>query len=108
MGDLPAWRRAAFTQVQQWVKAPPAPRAILLSGARQIGKTTLLIQSIEALIEEGVPPGQILYATFDHPLLKLAGLDGLLDLWREIEPAREGPEYLFWTKYSTPRTGRLG
>ena len=87
--DLPTWRRAAFAEVRQWVKSPPAPRAMLLSGARQTGKTTLLLQAIESLLAEGVPPGQILYATFDHPLLKLAGkLDGLLDLWREVEPSR--------------------
>lgn len=94
-GDLPAWRRAAFAEVRDWVKSPPAARAVLLSGARQIGKTTLLLQTIEDLLADGVPPGQILYATFDHPLLKLAGLDGLLDLWREIEPATNGPEYVF-------------
>lgn len=75
--------------------SPPANRALLLSGARQVGKTTLLLQTIEALIESGVTPGKILYATFDHPLVKLAGLDGLLNLWKEIEPAREGTEYLF-------------
>lgn len=74
---------------------PPANRALLLSGARQVGKTTLLLQTIEALIESGVPPGKMLYATFDHPLVKLAGLDGLLNLWKEIEPARDGTEYLF-------------
>ena len=60
-----------------------------------MGKTTLLLQAVEALIESGVPPAKILYATFDHPLVKLAGLDGLLELWRENEPAREGIEYLF-------------
>ena len=92
---LPTWKRAAFSEVRQWVRNPPAPRAVLLSGARQIGKTTLLLQTIESLLAEGVPPGQILYATFDHPLLKLAGLDGLLDLWREVEPAQAGPEYIF-------------
>jgi len=92
---LPDWKRAAFGEVKRWVRNPPAPRAILLSGARQIGKTTLLLQTIDSLLEEGVPPGQILYATFDHPLLKLAGLDGLLDLWREVEPAKPGPEYIF-------------
>ncbi|MHB1082881.1 MAG: ATP-binding protein [Prosthecobacter sp.] len=95
MADLPTWRRAAFAEVRQWVKSPPAPRAMLLSGARQIGKTTLLLQAIESLLSEGVPPGQILYATFDHPLLKLAGLDGLLELWREVETAGDGPEYIF-------------
>ena len=59
--DLPTWRRAAFAEVRQWVKSPPAPRAMLLSGARQTGKTTLLLQAIESLLAEGVPPGQILY-----------------------------------------------
>jgi predicted AAA+ superfamily ATPase len=92
---LPTWKRAAFSEVRQWVRTPPAPRAVLLSGARQIGKTTLLLQTVESLLAEGVAPGQILYATFDHPLLKLAGLDGLLDLWREVEPAQAGPEYIF-------------
>ena len=95
VGDLPKWRRAAFAKVLSWMTHPPASRALLVSGARQVGKTTLLLQTIEALIESGVPPGKILYATFDHPLVKLAGLDGLLNLWREIEPARDGTEYLF-------------
>lgn len=92
---LPLWRRAAFREIQAWIDHPPANRALLLSGARQVGKTTLLLQAIEDLLQQGVPPTNILYATFDHPLLKLIGLDALLRLWREFEPAREGPEYLF-------------
>lgn len=74
---------------------PPAGRALLLSGARQVGKTTLFLQAIDDLLSRGVPPTNVLYATFDHPLLKLVGLDSLLRLWREYEPARDGPEYLF-------------
>ncbi|MBT0664124.1 ATP-binding protein [Geobacter pelophilus] len=93
--DLPPWRRAAFKEISDWMQAPPAGRALLLSGARQIGKTTLFLQSIDQLIQQGVPPTNILYATFDHPLLKLIGLDGLLQLWREFEPGRDGIEYLF-------------
>lgn len=93
--DLPSWRRAAFREISAWVENPPAGRALLLSGARQVGKTTLFLQAIDDLLARGVPPTNILYATFDHPLLKLIGLDALLRLWREFEPAREGPEYLF-------------
>ncbi|MBF0525805.1 MAG: ATP-binding protein [Deltaproteobacteria bacterium] len=93
--DLPTWQRAAFREVGYWLWEPPAGRALLLSGARQVGKTTLLLQAIEALLNQGVPSSNILYATFDHPLLKLIGLDGLIRLWREFEPAREGIEYLF-------------
>lgn len=93
--DLPGWQRAAFGEIDLWLRKPPVHRAILLSGARQVGKTTLLLQACEALIATGVPPQNVLYATFDHPLLKLAGLDEVLKLWRELEPAADGPEYLF-------------
>lgn len=93
--ELPSWRRAAFREIGDWLQDPPAGRALLLSGARQVGKTTLLLQAIDQLLDKGVPPTNILYATFDHPLLKLIGLDGLLQLWDEFEPGREGVEYLF-------------
>jgi hypothetical protein len=93
--DLPTWRRAAFREIAAWAENPPAGRALLLSGARQVGKTTLFLQTIDHLLDQGVAPQNILYATFDHPLLKLVGLEELLRLWREFEPAREGQEYLF-------------
>lgn len=93
--DLPPWRRAAFDELLGWVQQPPAHRAVLISGARQTGKTTLVLHAIEALLQAGVAPGAILYATFDHPLLKLLGLEGLLELWQEFEPRRGGVEYLF-------------
>lgn len=93
--DLPVWKRSAFHELIQWVTNPPAHRAILLSGPRQVGKTTLLLQTINELIKKGTPPANILYATFDHPLLKLAGLDAVLEAWRELEPKVEGVEYLF-------------
>ena len=95
IADLPTWRRAAWRELQLWLTNPPAPRAILLSGARQIGKTTLVLQAIEALLASGVPVANILYATFDHPILKLAGIEAVLEAWREREPRAEGPEFLF-------------
>ncbi len=95
VADLAPWRRSAWQELQRWITQPPAPRAILLSGARQVGKTTLLLQSISALLKDGVPPANILYATFDHPLFKLAGIDAVLEAWRQREPRADGPEYLF-------------
>jgi predicted AAA+ superfamily ATPase len=93
--DLPKWKRAAFNEIIRWIENPPGGRALLVSGARQIGKTTLFIQTIDYLLDNGISPNNILYVTFDHPLLKLLGLEGLIKVWREIEPAREGFEYLF-------------
>lgn len=93
--DLPSWKRSTFYELLNWVLKPPAHRAIMLSGPRQVGKTTLLMQTIEELLKQGVPPENILYATFDHPILKLAGLDAVLEAWREREPKANGIEYLF-------------
>ncbi|MFT4103732.1 MAG: DUF4143 domain-containing protein [Burkholderiaceae bacterium] len=54
-----------------------------------------MLQSVDALLKAGVPAANILYATFDHPLLKLAGVDAVIEAWRAREPAVDGPEYLF-------------
>ncbi|MBN1757050.1 MAG: ATP-binding protein [Chitinispirillaceae bacterium] len=99
--DLPTWTRAAFSEITEWINAPPGGRALLLSGARQIGKTTLFLQAAHFLLDHGVPAQNILYATFDHPLLKLAGLEEVIKLWRETESRAEGPEYLFLDEIQT-------
>lgn len=93
--SVPDWHRASFGEFLRWIEEPPAPRAILLSGARQVGKTTLVLQAIAKLLEQGTDPANILYATFDHPLLKLAGIEAVLQAWREREVRTPGPEYLF-------------
>jgi predicted AAA+ superfamily ATPase len=54
-----------------------------------------MLQAVDALLRAGVPAANIVYASFDHPLLKLAGIDAVIEAWREREPRVEGPEYLF-------------
>lgn len=94
--ELPAWRRASFHELYRWVYQPPTHRAILLSGARQVGKTTLLFQVIHTLLKEAqVPAANILYVTFDHPLIKMTNVDAVLEAWREREPRQPGQEYIF-------------
>jgi predicted AAA+ superfamily ATPase len=106
-----------------WLTNPPAPRAVMLSGARQVGKTTLLLQAVDELIARGVAPSRILYATFDHPFLKLSGIDRVLRAWREHVPEPEGdgveyilldevqvaPEWATWIKHQVDfrRTRRI-
>jgi len=92
--DLPKWRRAAFPQLMEWLTEPPTARAILVSGARQVGKTTLLLQAVEQLLNDEIQPEQILYVTFDHPMLKLVGLDGVLRIWQELQPPPKGLQFL--------------
>jgi predicted AAA+ superfamily ATPase len=69
--------RCCFPALDRWARPP------------------LFLQVLQGLIDSGVSPNKILYATFDHPLLKLLGLDGLLKLWREFEPESDTIEYLF-------------
>lgn len=95
IADLPSWKRAAFQELRTWTVDPPTRRAVVLSGARQIGKTTLMLQMIQELLDNNVRAANILYVTFDHPILKLAGIDAVIEAWREREPAEDGPEYLF-------------
>lgn len=94
--DLPTWRRAAFGELTKWMLNPPAPRAVMLTGARQVGKTTLLRQTIKWLLDNGIESERIFYATFDHPLLKLSGIEETVKVWREIQPSKPGIVYLFF------------
>ena len=43
----------------------------VLSGARRVGKTTIMYQMIDNLIDEGISPKNILYVSFDNPIVKL-------------------------------------
>lgn len=96
MSDLPDWQRFAARLLWQWATDTGNKRALLLTGARQVGKTTLLRQTIRQLVASGMAPGQVLYATLDHPLLKLAGLQRTLEAWDELHPPAAGQvRYVF-------------
>jgi hypothetical protein len=62
---------------------PKFKRAILLSGPRRVGKTTVLKQVAELLLAGGAEPVSVVYISLDHPLLKLASLTDLLRIYRE-------------------------
>ena len=100
--DLPHWQRPAFRDIGDWVKANDS-RSLVLTGPRQVGKTTLFRQVIQNLLQNNVPPENVLYATFDHPLLKLIGQDKVLQIWREFIPPKKkngtAIEYLFLDEF---------
>jgi hypothetical protein len=70
---LPPYRRWAFKALLRKLEAGLAP-VVVLRGARQVGKTTLLEQVIQHLLGEGVAPQRILRVQFDE-LPSLKGLD---------------------------------
>ncbi|MFN4944638.1 MAG: ATP-binding protein, partial [Akkermansiaceae bacterium] len=46
VADLPDWERAASRQIREWIEDDQTKRSLLLTGARQVGKTTLFRQAI--------------------------------------------------------------
>jgi predicted AAA+ superfamily ATPase len=71
-------------------------RTLLLTGARQVGKTTIFRQVIRRLLKQGYPAQNIVYATFDHPILKLSGIERTIGAWEELYPADPAsPRMLF-------------
>lgn len=57
-------------------------RAVLLSGARRTGKTTIMYQVISSLLENSISPKDILFVSFDHPLLKMCTIDDVMGTFR--------------------------
>lgn len=94
--DLPTWQRTAAAQVWRWVEDAQSRRMLLLTGARQVGKTTIFRQIIKRLLDQGYPRQNIIYATFDHPILKLSGIERTIAAWEELFPTDpEQPRLLF-------------
>jgi predicted AAA+ superfamily ATPase len=103
---LPELRRWAFQPVLHGVKQGLTP-ATVLRGPRQVGKTTLLNQVIDALLDEGVSPRRIFRVQFDElpslqgvsePILELTRWYGATVLQKSLNQAAHDGEqaYLFF------------
>jgi AAA domain len=85
MFGLPTMRRWAFEPVVAGLKIELTPVTVL-RGPRQIGKTTLLNQVSDGLLDEGVSPKRIFRVQFDElPQLKQVS-EPILDLSRWFSP----------------------
>lgn len=65
IAGLASRRRFAYGQVMRYLKEGLAPVTVL-RGPRQVGKTTLLNQVIQTLLDEGVNPSHIFRVQFDE------------------------------------------
>ena len=61
---LPPVKRWAFPIALGRLKHGPT-KVTVVSGPRQVGKSTLVLQLIQALLAEGVSPDHIFYVQFD-------------------------------------------
>ena len=81
--SIPDFRRLAFTSARNYLGEASLRRAVLLSGPRRVGKTTILRQIAVDLVKRNEDPRSVLYLSLDHPLLKLVSLRDILALYHE-------------------------
>ncbi len=88
-------KRLAYYEALKILTHKSIRRFAVLSGMRRVGKTTILYQIIDYLIEEGIHPNNILYATFDNPILKLVNVENVLSIYEAMYPI-EGTRYILF------------
>ncbi|MCD8019161.1 MAG: ATP-binding protein [Clostridiales bacterium] len=88
-------KRIAYYEALRMLKHKTLRRFTVLSGARRVGKTTIMYQMIDHLIDEGVNPRNILYVTFDNPIVKLVNVEDVLFIYETLYPI-EGVRYIFF------------
>lgn len=87
-------KRLAYYEALKMVKHKTLRRFVVLSGARRVGKTTIMYQMIDNLIDEGINPKNILYVSFDNPIVKLINVETVLSIYESLYPV-EGMKYIF-------------
>lgn len=88
-------KRVAYYEAVRMMEHKTLRRFVVLSGARRVGKTTILYQMIEHLVEEGVSPRNILYVSFDNPVVKMVNVEQVLSIYESLYPV-EGERYVFF------------
>ena len=78
---LKEMKRTAYYEAERIIVNKTVRRFIVLSGARRVGKTTILYQLIQKLLEKGINEKNILYLTLDNPILKFGTLDKIMDIY---------------------------
>lgn len=87
-------KRLAYYEAIKMIKHKSLRRFVVLSGARRVGKTTIMYQMIDSLIDEGVNHRNILYISFDNPIVKLVNIEDMLSIYESLYPI-EGTRYIF-------------
>ncbi len=98
-GSVPAartrpYRRHAFRPIYDLLRQRERGRGIVLLGPRRVGKTVLLHQVVEQLLEDGVHPASICLISVDDVALRDRELGALMDLVDARMPCPSGVRFL--------------
>ena len=80
------------------VKDVSIQRALILMGPRRVGKTVMLYHCIQRLVDEGVPPQNIIYVSVETPIYNGILLEQLFNLAKQSLGKEDGKErfYVFF------------
>lgn len=89
------YKRFAFYEAMKWLNQKGLRRTVVLTGTRRVGKTTIQYQMIDSLLKSGVQPQKIVFISMDHPMLKLAGINDILECYHESIYPEQDIYYFF-------------
>ncbi|WP_317855167.1 ATP-binding protein [Chakrabartyella piscis] len=96
------YKRFAYYEAMKRVNETEIRRTVVLTGTRRVGKTTIQYQMIEELLSSGVSPQKIVFISLDHPMLKLAGMNDVLECYHEnIYPDQDVYYFFDEIQYAT-------
>lgn len=94
--SVPEFKRIAFEPCRNYLEQSSLRRAVLLSGPRRVGKTTVLQQIADNLIRSGHAPASVFYISLDHPLVKLLSIRKILALYSEAIHSQSKQAFLLF------------
>ena len=89
------YKRFAFHEAMKRLDQTDIRRTVVLTGTRRVGKTTIQYQMVETLLERGIAPQKIVFISMDHPMLKLSGVNEVLECFHENIYAEQDVYYFF-------------
>lgn len=89
------YKRFAFHEAMKRLDQNDLRRIVVLTGTRRVGKTTIQYQMIDTLLNRGVDPQKIVFISMDHPMLKLSGVNDVLECYHENIYADQDVYYFF-------------
>ena len=88
-GQIPFYgeysKRRYYEGFYSLLKQKALHRALVLMGPRRVGKTVMMYQAIQDLLDEGVEPTKVLYFSLDTPIYTNESLESLIGYATALE-----------------------
>ena len=114
-GKIPSYHQAMSPRLYldmfyPLVKDVSIQRALILMGPRRVGKTVMLYHCIQRLVDEGVPPQNIIYVSVETPIYNGILLEQLFNLAKQSLGKEDGKErfYVFFDEIQYLKDWELG